>query len=38
MEVENNLDKDFLFYLGFITNYFHNLKDEAEINKCQVSI
>lgn len=36
MEIENKLDEDFLFYLGFTTNYFHNLKEQADIDKCQV--
>lgn len=36
MEIENKLDEDFLFYLGFVTNYFHNLRDQADIDKCQV--
>lgn len=38
MEIENKLDEDFLFYLGFISSYFHNLKDKTDIDKCQVSI
>lgn len=37
MELENKLDEDFLFYLGFVTNYFHNLRDKGDVDKCQVS-
>lgn len=36
MEIENKLDEDFLFYLGFVTNYFRNLKEQSDIEKCQV--
>ncbi|XP_022914679.2 myosin heavy chain, clone 203-like [Onthophagus taurus] len=34
-EVENKLDEDYLFYLGFTTSFFHRLPSEADVAKCK---
>ncbi|KAB0800105.1 hypothetical protein PPYR_07985 [Photinus pyralis] len=34
--IENKLDQDFLFYLGFINEYLKNFKDEAELAHCNI--
>lgn len=36
MEAENKLDKDFLFYLNFINNAFHSLRDDLDKHRSYV--
>lgn len=37
MEIENKLDEDFLFYLGFTNSFFNQLKKE-DVDRCRVNI
>lgn len=37
MEIENKLDEDFLFYLGFTNSYFNEMKDKSEAEHCKVN-
>lgn len=36
-EMENKLDEDFLFYLGFTNGYINRIAEPGEIAKCRVS-
>lgn len=38
MDIENKLDEDYLFYLGFTNSFLQRIADPAELEKCYVSI
>lgn len=38
MDVENKLDEDYLFYLGFTNSFLRRLSDPVDVEKCYVRV